>query len=294
VDVSIIIVTWNSSQFIGECLDSIYSHKGKLKLEVLVVDNDSQDATRDIIREFYPRVILIENRENSGYARANNQGIAASVGKYVLLLNPDVRLRGNALLELFLFVESHPEAGAVGPQLLNLDGSIQPSCREFPDFSTLLYDILGLSYLFPKSRIFGKWRMGYFDHNSVREVDQPMASALILRRKALAQVGLLDEDFFMFFNDVDLCYRLRKNRWKIYFYPDAKAYHFLGGSTQKVKTKMIYLSHRGYFKFLKKHRETILDEILLVPSACLLFLTAVIRMLIVYVKESIQPSTASP
>jgi len=285
MDISIIIVTWNSSQFIGECLDSIYSHKGKLKLEVLVVDNDSQDATRDIIREFYPRVILIENRENSGYARANNQGIASSVGKYVLLLNPDVRLRDNALLELFLFMENHPEAGAVGPQLLNLDETIQPSCREFPSFSTLLYDVLGLSYLFPKSRIFGKWRMGYFDHNSAREVDQPMASALILRRKALAQVGLLDEDFFMFFNDVDLCYRLRNNGWKIYFCPDARAYHFLGGSTQKVKTKMIYLSHRGYFKFLKKHRETILDEILLVPSACLLFLTAAIRMLISKIKS---------
>lgn len=280
MDVSIIIVTWNSSSFIGECLDSIYSHKGKLRLEVLVVDNDSQDATKDIIREFYPRVVLIENNENLGYARANNQGIASSVGKYIMLLNPDVRLRDNALVELFLFMENHPEAGGAGPQLLNMDGSIQPSCREFPSFSTLLYDLLGLSYLFPKSKIFGKWRMGYFDHNSAREVDQPMASALILRRKALAQVGLMDEDFFMFFNDVDLCYRLRKNGWNIYFYPDARAYHFLGGSTQKVKTKMIYLSHRGYFKFLKKHRKTVLDEILLIPSACLLFFTAVIRMLI--------------
>lgn len=280
MDVSIIIVSWNSSQFIGECLDSIYSHKGKLRFEVLVVDNNSEDATRDIIREFYPWVILIENKENSGYARANNQGIVSSVGKYVVLLNPDVKLRDNALLDLFLFMENHPEAGAAGPQLLNRDGSIQPSCREFPSFSTLIYDVLGLSYVFPRSRIFGRWRMGYFDHNSEREVDQPMASALILRRKALAQVGLMDEDFFMFFNDVDLCYRLRKNRWNIYFYPDARAYHFLGGSTQKVKTRMIHLSHRGYFKFLKKHRETVLDEILLIPSACLLFLAAVVRILI--------------
>ncbi len=280
MDVSIVIVTWNSSDFIGECLDSIYSHKGKLKFEVLVVDNDSQDATKDIIREFYPWVILIENEQNLGYAHANNQGITCSVGKYILLLNPDVRLRENALLELFLFMQKHPDAGATGPQLLNLDGSIQPSCREFPGFSTLIYDVLGLSYLFPKSRVFARWRMGYFDHNSQREVDQPMASALILRRESLAQVGLIDEDFFMFFNDVDLCFRIKNSGWKIYFCPDAKAYHALGGSTRKVKSRMIYLSHRGYFKFLKKYRKTVLDQILLIPSACLLYVTAVIRMLI--------------
>ena len=280
MDVSIVIVTWNSSDFIGECLDSIYSHKGKLKFEVLVVDNDSQDATKDIIREFYPWVILIENEQNLGYAHANNQGITCSVGKYILLLNPDVSLRENALLELFLFMQKHPDAGAAGPQLLNLDGSIQPSCREFPGFSTLIYDVLGLSYLFPKSRVFARWRMGYFDHNSQKEVDQPMASALILRRECLAQVGLIDEDFFMFFNDVDLCFRIKNSGWKIYFCPDAKAYHALGGSTRKVKSRMIYLSHRGYFKFLKKYRKTVLDQILLIPSACLLFLTAVIRMLI--------------
>jgi len=282
---SIVIVAWNSSDFIGECLDSIYSHKGKLKFEVLVVDNDSQDATKDIIREFYPWVILIENEQNLGYAHANNQGITCSVGKYILLLNPDIRLRENALLELFLFMQNHPDAGAAGPQLMNLDGSIQPSCREFPRFSTLIYEVLGLSYLFPKSRVFGRWRMGYFDHNSEREVDQPMASALMIRRNSLAQVGLMDEDFFMFFNDVDLCFRMKSNGWKIYFCPDAKAYHVLGGSTRKVKSRMIYLSHRGYFKFLKKYRKTVLDQILLIPSAFLLSLTAVIRILISKVRR---------
>jgi hypothetical protein len=291
MEVSIIIVTWNSSGFIGECLDSIYSHKGKLKFEVLAVDNDSQDATRDIIREFYPYTILIENKENSGYAKANNQGIECSLGKYVLLLNPDIRLKENALLELFLFMENHPRAGAVGPQLLNLDESIQPSCREFPGFLNLLFEILGLSYLFPKSKTFGRWRMGYFYHNSLREVDQPMGSALMLRRKALEQVGIMDENFVMFFNDVDLCYRLKKANWKIYFYPEAKAYHFLGASTKKVKSRMIYLSHRGYYKFLKKHRKKLSDKILLIPFAALLFLTAFIRRIIFKITHLFKSST---
>ena len=289
MDVSIVIVTWNSSGLIGECLDSIYIHKGKLKFEVLVVDNDSRDATKDIIREFYPQVIVIENKENSGYAKANNQGIQCSLGKYILLLNPDTRLKDNALLDLFLFMEHHPEAGAAGPQLLNQDGSIQSSCREFPGFSTLISEILGLSYLFPKSKSFARWRMGYFDHDSLREVDQPMGSALMLRRKALNQVGLMDESFVMFFNDVDLCYRLKKANWKIYFYPEAKAYHLLGASTRKAKSKMIYLSHRGYYKFLKKHRTKTVDKILLIPSYALLYIGAVIRIVTQKIKTLFKP-----
>ena len=250
-----------------------------------MVDNDSQDATKDIIREFYPWIILIENKENSGYAKANNQGIQFSSGKYILLLNPDVRLRDNALLDLFLFMKKNPDAAGAGPQLLNPDGSIQSSCREFPDFSTLIYEISGLSYLFPKSKTFAKWRMGYFDHDSLREVDQPMASALMLNKKALAQVGFMDEDFVMFFNDVDLCYRLKKADWKIYFYPEAKAYHFLGGSTRKVKSRMIYLSHRGYYKFLKKHRKKTSDKILLIPFYVLLYIGAVIRVIVQKIKN---------
>jgi GT2 family glycosyltransferase len=256
-----------------------------------VVDNGSQDATRDIIREFYPWVNLIENRENLGYAVANNQAIECSVGKYVLLLNPDVRLMDNALVDLLLFLQNHPEAGGVGPQLLNVDGSIQPSCREFPKFSTLFYEILGLSLLFPKSKVFGGWRMGYFDHDSLREVDQPMGSALMLRRKALEQVGLMDEEFVMFFNDVDLCYRLKNAGWKIYFYPEARAYHYLGASTQKVKSKMIYLSHRGYYKFLKKHRKKLANQILLIPFAGLLFLAAIVRISLFQIRGLFKSST---
>jgi len=290
MDVSIIIVTWNSSSLIGECLDSIYSHKGKLKFEILVVDNNSQDATRDIIREFYPQVLFIENKENLGYARANNQGIECSVGKYVLLLNPDVSLLDNALLDLFLYMEKHPEAGAIGPQLLNPDGTIQPSCREFPGFLTLIYDVLGLSFLFPKSKFFASWRMGYFDHDSSREVDQPMGSALMLRRRALKQIGLMDEEFFMFFNDVDLCYRLKKANWKIYFYPEARAYHLLGASTKRVKSRMIYLSHRGYYKFLKKHRTKKMDQILLIPFLVLLYIGVVIRIIALKIKNLFKSS----
>ncbi len=187
---SIIIITWNSEEFIEKCLKSIFDTKGSIDLEVIVVDNASQDTTTKIIERFKPEVRLISNQQNQGYAKANNQGIEVSKGDYVLLLNPDVELKENCLKLMLDFVENHEEATVVAPQLLNPDGSIQPSCREFPDFSILLWEFSGLSFLFPKNRIFGRWRMGYFDFQSSREVDQPMGSCLLLRRKVIQKIGV--------------------------------------------------------------------------------------------------------
>ena len=280
MDISIIIVTWNSQDFIRNCLDSIYLLPDKVRYEIIVADNASSDNTKEIVREFYPEVNLIENKENLGYAQANNQGMEKSQGNYILLLNPDTQLMENSLVSMYEFMEANPQVGALGPKLLNPDRSVQPSCREFPTFSTLIWEFSGLSRLFPKSRIFGRWRMGYFAFDRTREVDQPMGSCLMLRRETLNVVSFFDENFSMFFNDVDLCYRIKNAGWKIYFVPDAQVLHYRGASTRKAKRKMIWLSHLSFYKFFKKHKQGLTNRLLLLFFCIPLFLSALPRMII--------------
>jgi hypothetical protein len=245
----------------------------------MVIDNASQDGTIKIINEFKSEVKLICNQKNLGYAKGNNQGIEITSGEYILLLNPDVELKEKCLQLMLDFMEKHTDIDGLGPQLLNLNGTIQPSCREFPDFSILLWEISGLSFLFPKSKIFGRWRMGYFDFQSSREVDQPMGSCLLLRRKTLENAGVLDENFPIFFNDVDLCYRIKKDGGKLYFFPEAKAFHCKGGSTQKVKPEMIASAHLSFFKFLFKYKKGVLNKILVYFSGAVLLLTVLFRLI---------------
>jgi GT2 family glycosyltransferase len=276
---SIIIVTWNSEEFIKSCLESVFNSKVSSDFETIVIDNASRDRTVKTIQEFFPQVKLISNHKNSGYARGNNQGIEIARGKYILLLNPDVEMKENCLQLMLDFIEKHTDIDGLGPQLLNLNGTIQPSCREFPDFSILLWEISGLSFLFPKSKIFGRWRMGYFDFQSPREVDQPMGSCLLLRRKILEKIGILDERFPIFFNDVDLCYRMKKNGGRLYFYPEAKAFHYKGGSTEKVKPKMILSAHLSFYRFIFKYKKGISNKILVCFSGAALLITVLFRLI---------------
>ena len=279
MDLSIIIVTWNSKGFIRNCLDSILFSQGNFSSEVIVVDNCSSDETAKIVEQLYPQVNLIQDRKNSGYAKANNQGIEEAGGDYILLLNPDTQVFEDSLSLMYEYMEENPSTGALGPKLLNPDKTVQASCREFPTFSTLIWEFSGLSRLFPKSRIFGRWRMGYFDFDRQTETDQPMASCLLLRRAALEDVGIFDENFAMFFNDVDLCYRIKKGGWKIYFYPKAKVIHHKGASTRKAKARMIWLSHLAFYKFFKKHKIGLVNRLLLFLFLIPLILSAWARIL---------------
>jgi GT2 family glycosyltransferase len=287
---SIIIITWNSEEFIEKCLKSIFDTKGSIDLEVIVVDNASQDGTTKIIEKFKPEVRLISNQQNLGYANANNQGIEISKGDYVFLLNPDVELKENCIRFMLDFMENHKDIDALGPQLLNPDGSIQPSCRDFPDFSILLWEFSGLSFLFPKNRILGRWRMGYFDFQSSREVDQPMGSCLLLRRKVFQEIGVFDEQFPIFFNDVDLCYRIKKSGGKLYFFPEAKALHYKGSSTRQAKPEMIFSSHLSFYRFLSKYKNGDLNQILLYLSGIFLFVTALLRIILYFLKKAFSKS----
>jgi len=246
---SVIIVTWNSAADIEACIDSINFGS---EFEVIVVDNASSDATRDKLSRYH-HLKLVPNAHNYGYARANNQGIRLATGEYVLLLNPDTKVELGALDTLAQYLDAHPAVGAVAPRLVNPDGTTQFSIRSFPTATSILWELTGLARLFPRSRIFGRWKMKYFDYERTSEVEQPMASCLMTRRAVLELLGGMDEQFPIFFNDVDLSKRMADAGWKTAYLADARVVHRHGGSTRQVRTKMIRESHRSAFRYLRKH-----------------------------------------
>ena len=255
---SICIVNWNTRDYLRECLTSIAQYPPQRTYETVVVDNASTDGSAEMVGAQFPQVRVIANGRNEQYARANNQAIEASAGQMILLLNPDVRVLDRTIDRLLQFMDANPAAGACAPKLLHPDGRAQRSVRSFPTPGALLADLSGLARIMPRSRILGRYRLMYWDYDSVREVDQPMASALMIRRRALLQVGRFDEQFPLFFNDVDLCYRLRKAAWRIYFVPDACAIHRVGASTAQARRQALRLSQAGLARFYRKHYRGVL------------------------------------
>ncbi|OGC77855.1 MAG: hypothetical protein A2Z27_04800 [candidate division Zixibacteria bacterium RBG_16_50_21] len=274
--VSVVIVSWNSWEFLPACLDSILAQRGP-SLGIIVVDNNSSDGTPQKLARLYPQVKMKVNPRNLGYAKACNQGMKESTGEFILLLNPDTVLHPQILHKMLDFLRTNPQTGAVGPQLLDVYGKVQPSCRRFPGYLTLIWELTGLSRVLPHCRIFGAWRMGDFDFQSTREVDQPMASALLVTRKAIEKLGLMDERFKMFFNDVDFCFRIKARGFKIFYLPEAMVTHHLGGSTSKRKGAMIFYSHLGFFRYLQKHHSKGFKFLLLLVSGILLSIAALVR-----------------
>lgn len=259
IDLSISIVNWNVKELLKKCLNSILENKDNLNIEIFVVDNNSKDGSQDMVKKDFPQVKLIENKSNVGYAAANNKALKFSKGKYILLLNPDTEIKPKAIRNMIDFMESNPRAGAIGPKLLNPDGTLQRSCVSFPTLETALYNALFLDALLPKSKIFGKYNMGYWNHNDLREVDQPMGAALMVRKKTIDQIGLMDEYNLFWFDEVDWCHEIKKHGWKIYYFPDAQVLHHKGQSFKKWKSpkeiwKSNYLwrSARNYF-FRKRY-----------------------------------------
>ncbi len=252
-DVSVCIVNWNTSDHLRACLRSLQDHAGAMDVEVLVVDNASADGSAEMVREEYPEVRLFALDENTGYAAGNNLALREASGKYHLLLNPDIVIKPGSVETLAGFLDERPAAAAAAPRLWHRDGSVQLSCRSFPDPDVIFCEALGLSRLFPKSKRFGKYRMSWWGYDDTRTVDQPMASALMVRQEALAQIGTFDEDLPIFFNDVDLCRRLWDAGWEIWFTPEAEMLHEGGASTRQVRRQMIRESHRSMIDYYRKH-----------------------------------------
>lgn len=261
---SVCIINWNTRDFLRECLCSLYQFPPQnWEMEIIVVDNASHDGSADMVTTEFPGVSLIVNPDNKGYAEGNNQAIAQAQGEAILLLNPDAVVHQGALTNALAFLTAHPDAAAVGARLLGTDGKTQRSLRGFPDPWPVLWEVLGFARLLPCVPALGKYRMTTFNYNQPGEADQPMGSFLLIARRALAQVGLMDTQFPIFFNDVDWCLRAKREQgWKIYYTPDALVTHHGGGSTRQAKPTLRIESHRSLALLYQKHYEDCLSPLM--------------------------------
>jgi GT2 family glycosyltransferase len=257
---SIVIVTWNSEEDIAECLGSIYNtyyDENKLKIQTVVVDNNSSDntvhAVDSYIKIFPYDVELIKNNENFGFTKGCNLGIKIATGDFTMLLNPDTQVQEDALIKLVDYLKSNENVGAVAPQLYTRNKKIQYSCRTFPRYLDLFLEISRLSTIFSSSKFFARWKMRYFNHDIIAEVEQPMAAALMIKTDVLKKMDYLDERYFMFFNDIDTCKQIYNLGYKIVFYPDAKVYHKIGISILKDRVRMIRAWNSDCLSYFKKY-----------------------------------------
>jgi N-acetylglucosaminyl-diphospho-decaprenol L-rhamnosyltransferase len=244
-DMSIVLVCWNNMAYLDPCLKSLYEGRLKSSFDILVVDNGSTDGSQQMLSEKYPEVRLIQNKSNVGLAKASNQGIEATNGRYVLLLNNDTIVNGPSLDMLVEFLHVHPEAGAVGGKLLNPDGSFQSG---YASFSTLMEEFLNVTLI---GRMIWDGYPSHGDSKEIKETGWLSSACLLLRRSALDQIGLLDESYFIYGDEADLQYRLNKAGWKVYSVPSSTIIHFGGRSMNRwSRRKMVY---RGKLLFYKKN-----------------------------------------
>ena len=253
--ISVLIVNWNTRDYLRACLFSLRAACAALEHEIIVVDNASHDGSAAMVREEFPEVQLVANAANKGYAAGNNEAYRHAGGRFLWLLNPDTEVQGDAPRRLLDFISADEKRGAVASALIDAhDGRPQRSCRTFPTPAALWTEGSGLARCYPRSRRFGFYRMGWWRYHDAREVDQPMASSLLLRRAAVESAGgLFDEQFPIFFNDVDLCWRLKANGWQIWYLPEARVLHHGGASTRQARPEMITASHRALRRFYEKH-----------------------------------------
>jgi O-antigen biosynthesis protein len=254
MDLSVIIVNYNVRYFLEQCLQSVFKSAKNLELEVFVVDNNSVDGSVEMVRERFPQVKLIDNKENLGFSKANNQAIRLSRGRYVLLLNPDTVVEDDTFTRVVQFMDEHPDAGGLGVKMLDGQGRFLPeSKRGLPTPSVAFYKIFGLSALFPKSRIFGKYHLGYLDNEQTHQVEVLSGAFMLMRRQALEKTGYLDEDFFMYGEDIDLSYRIIKAGYKNYYYPGTRIIHYKGESTKKSSINYVFVFYNAMIIFARKH-----------------------------------------
>jgi N-acetylglucosaminyl-diphospho-decaprenol L-rhamnosyltransferase len=244
LDLAIIIVNYNVRELLRDCLTSVYESRGDFRFEVCVVDNGSHDGSADMVAQEFARAHLIR-AENRGYAAGNNLGLrefgfsndgqaAASVPRYALLLNADTVLPPSALADMLDFMENHPRVAVAGPRLVREDGSLDKACRRsFPTPDIAFYQLSGLSRLFPNSERFGRYNLTYLSPDQTVEVDSVVGAFMLIRGDTLAQVGLLDEQFFMYAEDLDLCYRIKQRGWQVWYNSAVTVLHYKGQSSQQ-------------------------------------------------------------
>ena len=270
MDLSIVVVNWNTRQHLARCLRHVYETVGDLSFEVFVVDNASQDRSASMVRSSFPQVRLIENAENVGFARANNSAIERSQGRYILLLNPDAFVGERAIEEMVGFMDEHPEAGAAGCRLRYPDGAFQLSCASFPSLRSEAYRLFWLYKFVPRGPAMGHYGMTYDDLSDVREVDVLLGAFMLVRRQTIEDIGPLNERFFMYSEEVDWCYRMREAGWRIYYVPLVEAVHVGGASTDQVKAEMVLELYKSRIAFFRQHDgalKVLLYKLLLVGAS---------------------------
>lgn len=249
IQLSIIIVNWNTREYLIACLKSILESDEGISQEIIVIDNGSSDGSGVEVKKEFPFIHLVENKINLGFAKAANQGLRKASGRYLLLLNPDTEIKNGAIGRLVAFLDSHPEVGVAGGQLLHYDGSRQNSIANFPSLATELLNKNLLRWLSPE-RFPGKERI----YDEPIEVDSVIGACMMVRRDVMDQVGLLDEDYFLFLEETDWCYRIRKRGWKVFHVPQAEVLHFQGKSAEKEMAMAKVEYYRSRYLFFRKHR----------------------------------------
>lgn len=251
---SIIIVNYNVKHFLEQCLISVFNAIQGIEAEVIVVDNNSVDGSLQMIKEKFSNLVLISNKDNRGFSKANNQGINISKGEYILLLNPDTIVEEDTFSRCISFMDEHPDAGGLGVKMLDGKGRFLPeSKRGLPTPSAAFYKMFGISKIFPHSKKFSSYHQGHLGENEIHSVEVLSGAFMFLRKKALDKVGLLDEDFFMYGEDIDLSYRILQGGYKNYYFPETRIIHYKGESTKKNSVNYVYVFYNAMVIFAKKH-----------------------------------------
>ena len=314
-DVSVIILNWNTCQLLKDCLETLtqpQSDASNIDVQIIVVDNASEDDSREMVSTLFPHVTLQFNHTNIGFGAGNNTALSMADGRYVLFLNSDTKVMEGALSTLVAYGDTHPDVGILGPKLLNADGSLQYSCRRYPQLLTGFFRNTPLGRLFPQNRFTTDYLMQDWDHASPRDVDWVSGAALMIRRELLDQIGSFDEEYYMYCEDVDLCWRANhaphtftsnavslngstsksssidnvsndsspSRTWRVTYLPDAVIYHFIGKSSDQVPTRMTYEFHRSQYLFYKKHyaaRTPLLLRPIILPGIALRAIGQILR-----------------
>ncbi|MSP11794.1 MAG: glycosyltransferase family 2 protein [Chloroflexi bacterium] len=259
LSLSIIIISWNTRDLLAKCLASVYNPRPAASFEVIVVDNASSDGSPEMVKTQFPQVRILENSQNLGFARANNQAIRASQGRYILLLNSDTIVTPHAVQMLLDCMQTHPQAGVCGPMLINANATFQASFNDFPNLFTEIIHLLGVA---PRllSRSYPSYELT--DSRQLRAVDWVGGACFMIRRACIDQVGLLDESFIMYGEEVDWCYRIRQHGWEVIYQPDARIIHLGGQSALRVPAWKYLQLQRGKVLFFRKHYGPIATAIL--------------------------------
>lgn len=282
--ISVIIVNYNVKDFLEQALLSLQRALNNIDSEVIVVDNASVDGSVPMVRQRFPRVKLIESSENVGFSAGNNLGLKEATGKYIVLLNPDTVVQEDTFIKLLAFFEQEPTASAATCKILNPDGTFSVDCRHsIPTPLTAFWKLLGLDKLFPKSRIFARYNLTFLDENELNQVEAISGSFMMIKKEVVDRVGELDEDFFMYCEDIDYCHRINQSGGKIFYVPDSQIIHYKGESTKKNNLDYVITFNRSLYLFYKKHYQ----QKYIAPFKWIILLGVIFRGTIIFTRNLI-------